>query len=80
VRALLRGKGIQTSVHYRPTHRFTFYRERFGSRQHPLPVTDAVADRLLSLPLHGLMSDDDVTTVAAGLSDAVTGFPARSRS
>jgi dTDP-4-amino-4,6-dideoxygalactose transaminase len=71
VRSELRHRGIQTSVHYRPTHHFTLYRERFGSRRHRLPVTEALAPRLLSLPLHALMSDDDVALVVDGLSDSI---------
>ncbi|GAA1189022.1 DegT/DnrJ/EryC1/StrS aminotransferase family protein [Pseudonocardia alaniniphila] len=78
VRSELRERGIQTSVHYRPTHHFTFYRERFDSGEHPLPVTEAVAARLLSLPLHALMSDDDVALVVDGLSESIVRSSERS--
>jgi dTDP-4-amino-4,6-dideoxygalactose transaminase len=80
VRSELRNRGIQTSVHYRPTHHFTFYREGFGARRHPLPVTEAVAARLLSLPLHALMSDHEVALVVDGLSDSIMRASDRSRS
>jgi dTDP-4-amino-4,6-dideoxygalactose transaminase len=70
VRAGLTAAGIQTSMHYPPTHRFSFYR-RLGPRAgRALPVTEAVAPRLLSLPLHSRMSDDDVAFVCDAVSRA----------
>jgi dTDP-4-amino-4,6-dideoxygalactose transaminase len=54
VREGLAERRIQTSVHYPPIHSFSAYRER-SSR--PLPRTDAVAERILTLPLYGRMTD-----------------------
>ena len=59
-RAFLAGRGIQTSVHYPPIHRFSAYRG-MGSR--PLPVTDALAPRLVTLPLYSHMTDLDAAAV-----------------
>jgi dTDP-4-amino-4,6-dideoxygalactose transaminase len=64
VRGALADAGIQTSVHYPPIHTFTAYRE--ASRR-PLPQTDSVAERLLTLPLYGRMTDDDAELVAETL-------------
>ena len=55
---------IQTSVHYPPIHTFTAYRSR---PNRPLPRTDAVAGRLLTLPLYGGMNDEQVGAVVDGL-------------
>ena len=63
--AHLQSERIQTSVHYPPIHRFTFYSETGGRR--PLPRTDAIADRILTLPLYPHMPDDHVTLVADAL-------------
>jgi dTDP-4-amino-4,6-dideoxygalactose transaminase len=68
VREQLRARGIQTSVHYPPIDRFTAYVD--GPRR-PLPRTDAVADRLLTLPLFPHMSDAQVDAVVDALLDAV---------
>ncbi|MER6662907.1 DegT/DnrJ/EryC1/StrS family aminotransferase [Amycolatopsis japonica] len=68
VRDTLSAARIQTSVHYPPTHRFTRYRA-VASRA--LPVTERVASRLLSLPLHSRMSDADVELVADALDTAL---------
>jgi dTDP-4-amino-4,6-dideoxygalactose transaminase len=69
VRASLTERRIQTSVHYPPIHRFTFYEEL--GRKRPLPQTEAVAGRILTLPLYAHMSDDQVELVANALLGAL---------
>jgi dTDP-4-amino-4,6-dideoxygalactose transaminase len=68
VRSTLAERRIQTSVHYPPIHTFTWYRSR---ATRPLPRTDVVADRLLTLPLYGRMARDQVELVIETLSGAV---------
>jgi len=74
VMAHMRSAGVQTSIHYPPSHRFACYHE---PKKPPLPVTDRAAARLLTLPLNPKMSDGDVVTVvdalAAALGPAATG-------
>jgi dTDP-4-amino-4,6-dideoxygalactose transaminase len=70
VRTALADRRIQTSVHYPPIHTFTAYR---AGADRPLPRTDAVATRLLTLPLFGHMTNDQVDAVVEGLLDAVGG-------
>jgi dTDP-4-amino-4,6-dideoxygalactose transaminase len=69
VRAALNERRIQTSVHYPPIHSFTRYRA-FGQRR-PLPQTDALATRILTLPLYGGLSDEQVEVVIEALLEAV---------
>lgn len=76
VRAGLTGAGIQTSVHYPPTHRFSYYRRRFPVAPAGLPVTEAVAPRLLSLPLHSRMSEADAALAARTLAGVLAGAAA----
>jgi dTDP-4-amino-4,6-dideoxygalactose transaminase len=65
VMAELRERGVQTSIHYPPTHRFAAY-------QGPaLPRTDAVAPRLLTLPLGPAMTQDAVGLVVDALASAL---------
>ena len=64
MRAQLAERRIQTSVHYPPIHTFSHYASDLGR---PLPVTDAVADRVLTLPLFPHMADDDVAAVSEAL-------------
>jgi dTDP-4-amino-4,6-dideoxygalactose transaminase len=69
VREALREKGIQTSVHYPPIHRFSLYARAATSR--PLPRTEDIAERLVTLPLFPHMTDDQVDRVAAEMLEAL---------
>ena len=70
VRARMQNRQVQTSVHYPPIHRFTQYAS-LATR--PLPVTDHVGDRLLTLPLFPHMTDAQVDEVADALIGGVMG-------
>jgi dTDP-4-amino-4,6-dideoxygalactose transaminase len=69
IRAYLAAHGIQTSVHYPPIHQFSAYRALGPARS--LPATDAVASRLLTLPLYPHMTDADVEAVTSGVINAI---------
>jgi dTDP-4-amino-4,6-dideoxygalactose transaminase len=60
-RASLADSRIQTSVHYPPIHSFSAYREL--STRRPLPMTEALAPRLVTLPLYPHMTDFDAAAV-----------------
>ena len=68
LRETLAAHGVQTSVHYPPIHRFSAYRD-LGSRR-PLPRTEAVAERILTLPLFGHMTDEQFEIVVEALEAA----------
>jgi dTDP-4-amino-4,6-dideoxygalactose transaminase len=69
VRTALQEARIQTSVHYPPIHRFSLYAE-LGARR-PLPRTEAVAGRLVTLPLYGHMGKEEVDAVVDTLVGAL---------
>ena len=62
----LKERRIQTSVHYPPIHLFSAYRRTGVS----LPRTEAVASRVLTLPLYPHMPDEAVTSVADAIASA----------
>lgn len=66
----LRKRGIQTTVHYPPVHRLTFYRDLYPEMS--LSRTEDFARRELTLPLHPRMTPLDVERVVNGLSAALT--------
>ena len=68
IREAMKERGLQTSVHYPPIHDFSLFRDRASSR--PLPRTDDVAARLMTLPLFPHMTDDQLDLVVEGLVDA----------
>lgn len=51
----LRDVGIQTSIHYRPIHTFTNYKDR--QKKAWLPITDYVGSREVTLPLFPTMTE-----------------------
>lgn len=67
-RQLLAEQRIQTSLHYPPIHRFSAYSPE--PLRVPLPVTEDVTSRLLTIPLFGHMRDEQVELVADALTEA----------
>lgn len=70
LRAHLRGVGVDTGIHWQPGHRYSLFRD---SRRGDLPVTDLVADEILSLPLHSEMSLEMLEYVVAGIRSFMNG-------
>jgi dTDP-4-amino-4,6-dideoxygalactose transaminase len=64
--AALRERGIMAAFHYVPLHSSPFGRT-LGASDGGLPVTERVAATLLRLPLHPLLSDDEVSRVVEGV-------------
>jgi dTDP-4-amino-4,6-dideoxygalactose transaminase len=64
VRGALGQARIQTSVHYPPIHTFTAYAT---SSSRALPRTEAIAGRILTLPLYGRMTDEQIDAVVETL-------------
>jgi dTDP-4-amino-4,6-dideoxygalactose transaminase len=63
-------EGIGTSVHFVPVHQLTAYRRLLGPDEcATVPLTDAVAEELLSLPLYPGLADDQVDRVADQVSE-----------
>lgn len=50
-------KGITTSVHFKPLSEMTYWKK---AKKHPLPVTDKVWKKLLSLPVYNSLTDLEV--------------------
>lgn len=72
----LAGQGVGTSVHFIPVHRLTGFRQALGAEEcRSVPVTDRVADEVLSLPLHPALTYADVDHVI----DAVRTLAVRTR-
>jgi dTDP-4-amino-4,6-dideoxygalactose transaminase len=65
----MREAGVQTSMHYPPIHRFSWYRSRFPSVS--LPNTEEFCRRELTLPLHPKLEERDVEWIACALAEAL---------
>jgi dTDP-4-amino-4,6-dideoxygalactose transaminase len=65
----LKGKGIQSSIHYPPFWDFTAYKGQFSSDDSP--ITAEICRRQLTLPLFPTMTDEEVDQVTEALLEAV---------
>jgi len=65
----MREAGVQTTIHYPPVHRLTWYRERFPVVR--LPCTEHFAARELTLPLHPRMTAQQAELAVRSLSNAL---------
>lgn len=69
--AALARQGIQTSVHYPPIHRFSYYRQISPQGyDHLLPHTDEVAAREVTLPLFPAMTEKQLEAVVRAVRDS----------
>lgn len=59
----LSAQGVGFSVHYRPLHRLTYWRERYALDDASFPVASQHADTCATLPLFPAMSDQEVGRV-----------------
>ena len=65
----LRQRGVQTTVHYPPVHRLTFYKDLCPDSH--LPRTEEFSRRELTLPLHPRMTPETVELVVNSLAAAL---------
>jgi dTDP-4-amino-4,6-dideoxygalactose transaminase len=67
--------GVATSVHFIPIHRMGAYETLLGPDEcAAVPVTDRVADELLSLPLYPGLSEAARNRVVAALAETLSGL------
>ena len=67
----LRAQGIQSSIHYPPAHKFSYYQEQYPNVS--LPITEEYCARELSLPLHPGLDDQDIERVCQAIVQVCKG-------
>jgi UDP-4-amino-4,6-dideoxy-N-acetyl-beta-L-altrosamine transaminase len=60
----LRKKNIGVNVHYIPVYKLKYYRERIPTIDDEYPVTEDIFKRIITLPLHPLLTQNDQEFVA----------------
>lgn len=68
VMASMRSEGIQTSIHYRPVDTFTAYVDAGLGPSTQVPLSHAIGQRVLTLPLYPSMTVEQVRSVCSALS------------
>lgn len=61
-------KGIGTSVHYKPLHRMTYYREYYGLRSDDYPNAEKIWKGCVSLPIYPSLSDDELDYICSTIT------------
>lgn len=67
----LADRGIASKVYFEPVHRNAYYRETYDGPTDHLTVTEALAERVLSLPIHAELTAEEIASVTDALADAV---------
>jgi len=70
--AAMEAAGVRTGIHFPPLHHLSWFEANAELAPGGTPVADAMAPRVLSLPLHPLLTVDEVDTVCAALAEALS--------
>lgn len=70
----LKARNIGTSVHFIPIHIHPYYRDKYEWQPEDLPIAYAEYQRIVSLPLHPGLSEEEVTDVIVAVTNVVEKF------
>jgi dTDP-4-amino-4,6-dideoxygalactose transaminase len=68
---LLAERGIGTSVHYKPLHRMTYYRERYGLRAEDFHNAERIWAGTFSLPIYSLLTETELEYIVTTLWELI---------
>jgi dTDP-4-amino-4,6-dideoxygalactose transaminase len=69
--AALKSRNVGTGIHFRAVHTQPYYAGKYPRWIGALPVAEWVSERLCSIPLFPLMSEDDARYVVAAIKDVL---------
>ena len=69
LRQFLTAKGIETAIHYPVPIHLQPAAAFLGCRKGDFPVTEALTKRILTLPIHQYLSEDDIKYVSKSIND-----------
>jgi dTDP-4-amino-4,6-dideoxygalactose transaminase len=68
--ASLRTKGLQTSIHYPPVHRFNYYSKLMKNKNVYLPWTEYVGSHQVTLPLFPSLTGTDIHYIVSSIQES----------
>ena len=71
IRLHLEKHGVGTSIHYTPIHTFTYY-QKMGYKIGSLPNAEMIGKRVVTLPMHQKLTDDDVHYIVRLVKEAMS--------
>jgi dTDP-4-amino-4,6-dideoxygalactose transaminase len=69
-------RNVGTSVHFIPIHYHEYYRDRYSYKPGDFPVAEESFERMVSLPVHPALTDDDVSYVISAVLEIGERFAA----
>ncbi len=70
----LKERNIGVGLHYTAVHEFSYYRDHYGWKPADFPEAHFVSERIMSLPLFPMLSDDDQDDAIAAVQDVAARF------
>ncbi|MBI5739835.1 MAG: DegT/DnrJ/EryC1/StrS family aminotransferase [Nitrospirae bacterium] len=70
--AELKSRGIGTSVHFIPLHIHPYYRNTYGFSPGDFPIAYEIFQKIVTLPIYPMMTDEEVRSVVEAVTDIVT--------
>ncbi|TSC96858.1 MAG: spore coat polysaccharide biosynthesis protein SpsC [Parcubacteria group bacterium Athens0714_26] len=67
----IRERGIGATVHYEAVHLHPYFQERLGFSEGSFPITEYVAENILTLPLGSSMSQEEIEWVVKKVKEVV---------
>ena len=68
----LEENGIESAIHYPiPIHLQAHYRHQYGFSEGSLPASEKLAKEVLSLPMHPMLTEQEVQQVSRTVREAV---------
>jgi len=68
--SMMKEAGVQTSIHYRPVHSLSFYKND-DQKDNSLPIVDSIAERIVTLPLYPGLTPEQVKYVAGTVEKVI---------
>ena len=65
-------RDISTSVHYKPIHRMTYYKEKYSLKPEMFPNAEWVFRRCVSLPIFSAMTDEQLKYVIENIREILS--------
>ena len=65
-RKRLSEKGIETGIHYKPIHTFSFYKSKTK-----LPITEKIGREIVTLPTHPNLTGDDIEKIIKTINNSI---------
>jgi len=73
VKALL-AENIGVGVYYPPIHLFSYFRKRYGYEAGSLPITEAVASQIITLPMFPQLTESDSEDIYMALKKVLNAY------